>query len=138
MPKHRGGSHDPPRPAWIGADLSARIGIHRTRLNGTRLMARPNEDGLDDAEIRGLDAEEQRRVLLTWFRAHYVAPEDHRLLINHQDWLSDEDEEAPEAFANSDEEPVDALDVITRRFARVINDELLNEIAGELEKTATH
>jgi hypothetical protein len=74
-------------------------------------MAQLNEDGLDDAEIRGLDAEEQRRAVLAWFRARYVAREDHRLLRNHQDGLSDEDEEAPEAFANSDEEPVDASEV---------------------------
>jgi hypothetical protein len=51
----------------IGADLSARNGADRTRSNGTRLMARPNEDRLDDAEIRRLDAEEQRAVLLSGF-----------------------------------------------------------------------
>ncbi|WP_158921031.1 hypothetical protein [Acidisphaera sp. S103] len=101
-------------------------------------MSHANDDGLDDAEVRDLDAEEQRRVLLTWFRARYVAPEDHRLLINHQYWLSNEYEEAPDAFANSDEEPVDALDVITARFSHILSNELLNKIAGELENTATH
>jgi hypothetical protein len=107
-------------------------------LNGTHLMARPSEDGLDDTEIRGLDAEEQRRELLKWFRTRYVAPEDHTLLINHQDWLLDEDEEQPEAFANSDEDPADALEVLTERFAGLVSDEVLNGVSVELEKTATH
>lgn len=101
-------------------------------------MSHTNDDDLDDAEVSGLDEEDQRRALLKWFRARYVAPEDHRLLINHQDWLSDEDEEAPEAFANSDEEPVDALEVLTKRFSHVVSDESLSDIAGELETTAIH
>lgn len=101
-------------------------------------MSNTNDDDLDDAEVSGSDEEDQRRALLKWFRSRYVAPEDHRLLINHQDWLSDEDEEAPEAFANSDEEPVDALEVLTKRFSHVVSEELLSNIAAELETTAIH
>lgn len=101
-------------------------------MSGTRAQIEE-----EDHEVRGLDAEEQAVYLIRWFRRRYTAPGSHRALLQlGTDWLDDDHQ--PEEFATSEEEPEDALTILTERFEGVASEDVVDSVASRLEEESPH